>query len=131
MEVQEREKFITAWRKGAQEEFDLAQELYSSKRYSYSLFFCQLALEKLLKALIVKKKNTYPLPIHKLERLAKIAGIAMTEKQVLDLIEISTFNIEARYDILKEQLYKKADSIYTEKYIKITNTFFIYLLAFL
>lgn len=131
MEMQEREKFITAWKEGAQEELSLAHELYASKRYSYSLFFCQLALEKLLKALIVKKQNIYPLPIHKLARLAKIAEIELSEKQTADLNEITTFNIEARYDILKEQLYKKADSAFTGKYIKITDDFFTHLIAFL
>jgi len=65
-------------------------------------------LKKLLKALILKRQKKYPLPIHKLARLAKIAGIKLSEKQTAVLNEITTFNIEARYDILKEQLYKKS-----------------------
>jgi hypothetical protein len=36
------------------------------------------------------------------------------------LAEITTFNIEARYDILKERLYKKATKDYTKKYLEIT-----------
>lgn len=129
MDTKEREKLVEAWVRSAQEELDLACELYISKRYTHCLFFCQLALEKLLKALIVNKQNTYPLPIHKLARLAKIAGIKLTEKQTEDLNEITTFNIEARYDILKEQLYKKADKIFTEKYVNSTKLLFTYFVS--
>lgn len=129
MDTKEKEKLISAWIRSAQEELDLACELYVSKRHAHCLFFCQLALEKSLKALIIKKQNTYPLPIHKLARLAKIAGIILTEKQTEDLNEITTFNIEARYDILKEQLYKKADSIFTEKYLNSTKSLFTYFIS--
>ena len=126
MDTTEKTTLQTAWLKSAQEDLDTAQDLFSLKRYHYALFFCQLALEKVLKALVVKKNNTHPLPIHKLAKLAKDASLDLTQEQIDSLNEITTFNIEARYDILKEQLHKKATQEFTEKYLKITADLFTF-----
>ena len=43
------------WREGARDAIDTAQDLIKAKHYHYALFFWQLALEKLLKGIIVKQ----------------------------------------------------------------------------
>ena len=58
-------------------------------------------------------------------RLAKLAKISLTEKEIELLAEITTFNVEARYDIYKRRLYKKADRKYTEKFIKVAEDFLV------
>ncbi len=73
-------------------------------------------LEKTLKSLIIKRDKEI-LPLHDLVRLASVAGLDLTEDQRAVLREITTFNIEARYDDYKEQFYKKA----TQKYALIWN----------
>jgi len=74
-----------------------------------------LVVEKILKAIFLTKHDTYPPPTHKLVQLANSSKIKIDSKTELELAEITTFNVEARYDILKERLYKKATKEYTIK----------------
>ena len=127
MEKQEKEKLIAAWFAASEEDLGTAIELLSLKRYSACLFFCHLSLEKILKAVFLKRNDNYPPPIHNLLRLAKLSSLPLSHDEQIWLVEITTFNVEARYDILKEALYKKADETYTKNYIDKTklliNTF--------
>lgn len=77
-----------------------------------------MTLEKVLKAIFLNRNNTYPPPTHKLVRLAIQSKIKLDEESKKNLAEITTFNVEARYDILKEKLYKKATKDYTQKYLE-------------
>lgn len=121
MEKTEKVSLIKAWVESANEDFKTVKGLFSLKRYSGCLFFCHLALEKILKALFLKRNNSYPPPAHKLVRLATQSKIKLDEESQKHLAEITTFNIEARYDILKERLYRKATKDYTKKYFEITK----------
>lgn len=112
------------WIKSSQEAIDTARELYNSKRYVFSLFFLHLATEKALKALYISKNNTSPLPIHDLLRLAKSAGFDIDQDISQYLIEISTFNIAARYDEYKFKLHQKATPEYTQEWLSIGETIF-------
>jgi HEPN domain-containing protein len=116
--MQDNTKIINSWLVSSEKDFEIAKRLLKSKDYSYALFFCHLSLEKLLKALIIKKKNELPPPIHLLVRLANLSGIKFSKDQLDDLAEITTFNIRARYDDYKLKFYKKATKIYTVKYFK-------------
>lgn len=78
-----------------------AELLFAHKRYDASLFFCHLALEKLLKGLSVKR-NKKPAPyIHDLTELAHIAKVKISDDQKGDLRTVNTFNIAGRYDSIK------------------------------
>jgi len=112
------------WLDSATEDLTLARDLFDLKRFSYCLFFCQLALEKMLKGIFAKRKESAAPPIHNLVRLADESGIKVTKAQKEALSEITTFNIEARYDIYKDKLYKKATQEFTEKYLDITTKLF-------
>ncbi len=129
METKEKEQLIKAWVRSAKEDLETAKGLVSLKRYMGALFFCHLALEKVLKAAYVKANDRYPPPTHKLAKLAKEAKVEVSEEQVDYLNEITTFNVEARYDIFKERLYKKATREFTLKYLRITQELFEYFLG--
>ncbi len=60
------------WLESARRDLETAKSVYELKRFDWSLFICHLALEKILKALIVQAGET-PLPIHNLNRLAEMA----------------------------------------------------------
>ena len=124
MDSSERIKFQDQWLKSAQEDLETAQELFGLKRFSACLFFCHLAVEKVLKALCIKTNDTSPPPIHNLVKLAADAKIEVDTVQEGDLKEITTFNVEARYDIHKLRLYKKATESFTQKYLQITQELF-------
>lgn len=126
MEQEERRKAINSWAKSAAEDLEIAEKLFGLKKFSYCLFFCQLALEKILKAIFIKTNDSYPPPTHKLQRLAKLANTSVNREKEQSLAEITTFNIEARYDIYKEKLYKIATREFTEKYLSTTHKLFVY-----
>ncbi len=129
MESLEKSQLITAWMGSAKEDLETAKGLVSLKRYRGALFFCHLALEKILKAAYVKTNDRYPPPTHKLAKLARESKIEVSEEQIDYLSEITTFNVEARYDIFKEKLYKKATREFTLKYLRITQELFEYFLS--
>jgi HEPN domain-containing protein len=74
---------------------------------SNALFFGHLAVEKLLKAVCVLRKKEHAPPIHNLPRLARMAGIALSPERREQLVQITSFNIEARYPDLKRSFRNK------------------------
>lgn len=121
MEIKEKEYLEKAWLKSAQEDFETAEDLVRLKHYHWALFLCHIAIEKVLKAIYIKVKDQYPPPIHKLAKLAQDCRLSLTQTQLDDLEEMTTFHIEARYDVIKDKLYKKATKEFTLKYLEITK----------
>jgi len=81
-------------------------------------FFSHLFLEKALKALVVKRTGQHALPIHNLTRLAAYAKLKLSQKRKGELKEITSFNLEARYNSYKREFYKKATREFTKKWFK-------------
>jgi HEPN domain-containing protein len=48
------EKTVQYWLKGAKYDMGVANAMFKTKKYPYALFMGHLALEKLLKAVVVK-----------------------------------------------------------------------------
>ncbi|MHC4772116.1 MAG: HEPN domain-containing protein [Planctomycetota bacterium] len=92
-------KQISYWRSGAEEDVIVAAELIGNKRYRHGLFFAHLALEKILKAHICKKKNELAPRIHNLVRLSEVAAIELDEDILDHLADMNEFNLEGRYPI--------------------------------
>ena len=123
----ELKELIEYWQESSEEDLETAEVLYSQGRYSHSLFFCHLALEKLLKGLVVDV-TSQPAPYeHNLLYLATLSGIDFTNEQQNLLAEINTFNISGRYDDYKFAFYKKATREYTKNYLDFTNTLYIWM----
>ncbi|KKQ92630.1 MAG: HEPN domain protein [Candidatus Woesebacteria bacterium GW2011_GWA2_40_7] len=104
------------WKESAQDTLDTSDRLFDSQKFHHSLFFLHLTLEKILKALYIYTKNESPPPIHDLVRLAEKCFDKIDESTKLELAEISTFNVSARYDDYKLQFYKKATKEYAQKW---------------
>lgn len=126
VERKQQQKSIKGWQTGAHHDRDVARSLFESKHYDWSLFIFHLAIEKLLKALIVQIEATPP-PIHKLVRLAEIAKLELSQQHRDWLTEITEFNIEARYDDDKLSFYKKATLDYAEQWHKCCEEIFLWL----
>jgi len=109
---------VDYWLKASQEKFDTAQKLFALEKFSDALFFLHLSIEKLLKAIYLKKKNEAAPFIHDLVRLAEGTGLDIDEETKSQLVEISTFNIAGRYDDYKYNFYKKATGEYTKTWMK-------------
>ena len=120
-------RIVDYWQTGAKSNYKTAEFLYEGKRYSDSLFFCHLMLEKILKGLVVKQIKTHAPYIHQLVDLAKLAKLELTEEQIENLTEITEFNIAGRYDAYKFAFYKKCTKQYTEKYFEISKELYLWL----
>lgn len=103
------------WIEEASEALQVAWHLYEKKDYSYSLFFGHLAIEKLLKAIYILKKDEHAPYIHNLQRLADLGGIDLSDSRREDLIKITTFNLESRYPDEKRSFRKKCTDEFTRK----------------
>jgi len=91
------EKQIAYWRNGAKEDWDVAQELVQNGRTRHGLFFAHLALEKMLKALVCRQTSDLPPRIHNLVRLAELAALPLSQRQLDILAEMNASHIEGRY----------------------------------
>ena len=90
-------KQIDYWKNGSEEDFAAAQSLLEKGHYRHSLFFAHLALEKMLKAHVVRKINDVPPKIHNLIRLAEIAGLKLDQESVNFLRSFDMYQLEGRY----------------------------------
>lgn len=121
------EKIIAYWREHAQYDLDTADSLYSGGRFPYSLFMCHLAIEKMLKAIIVETTGEHAPYTHNLRELAKRSGRTFSDEDATLLFEINEFNMEARYPDWKDAFYEKATNAFTKKYLDETQRLFIWL----
>lgn len=122
------EKVINYWEKGAKEAWQIAGELKKLKHYSASLFYCHLAIEKILKGLIVKRTGKHAPYLHELDILSrKVPNLSLSNKQVDSLKRISAFNIAGRYDDIKYAFHKACTIKFTEKYYQISKELYLWL----
>src|SRR5438552_9999001 len=92
------EKLINYWLNSSDDDFETMISLYDNKRYNWSLFVGHLLIEKLLKALYVKRNNEFPPFLHNLYRLSELCKLELNEEQQLFMVTTTTFNINTRYD---------------------------------
>lgn len=105
---------IDFWASEAKDSLQVAEHLFEKKDYSYALFFGHLAVEKIIKAVLVKNAGQQVPRSHNLLRLAQEAQIEMTEEQKRTLIRITAFNLESRYPDYKKEFRKKCTLQFTE-----------------
>ncbi len=107
------------WIESSNEDYNVMNVLHNSKKNSYSLFFGQMVIEKLLKALYAKnnKGAPYAPKTHDLLYLSEKLNLELTEEQEVTLNEITTFNLSTRYDDYKGAFYNKCTDEYTKEQI--------------
>ena len=88
---------VERWTEQARYDLDTARAMQESGRYLYVVFCCQQAVEKALKAKIVKETNEFPPRIHNLPRLAEVVTLALDDDQAALLRELSNYYIQTRY----------------------------------
>ena len=98
---------VKYWFEGAEYDIDVAKALYEKKKYPYALFMGHLALEKLLKALVVKTTQQHAPYTHSLTHLAEKMAIRIPRNMMKKLIVFMEFHFEARYPEEEKKFYKK------------------------
>lgn len=106
------EKIANHWISRSDSDYETMNNLVKSKDFHWALFLGHLVLERLLKAIVVKKTGTHAPLTHDLRRLAKLSELPLEEEQKGWLDTISTFNINARYDDYKQDFYRKCTADY-------------------
>lgn len=83
-----KDDYIGYWRTTADNDFNTMLNLYNSKDYHWSLFIGHLVIEKLLKALYIKKAEDIVQPprTHDLLLIAEKVGIETNDRQKTYLI---------------------------------------------
>ncbi len=121
----DKKQIIQNWLLKGEKDIETAKDLFKLGHYDWSLFIWHLALEKILKTKLIAQ-DTAIIYTHNLARLADKAKIPLSPLQIKQLNEITTFNIEARYDDYKLSFYQKATKEYTQKWSKICETLYIF-----
>jgi HEPN domain-containing protein len=112
------DKIVKHWIETSDDDFETMLSLYHSKSYGWSLFLGHISTEKLLKALYVKRFKKHAPFTHNLYRLGELTGLEMTEKYADWFDEITSFNLNARYDDYKKEFYKLCTPEYTKNWIE-------------
>ena len=111
-------KTVSYWREGAKYDLSVANAMLKSKKYPYALFMGHLALEKLLKGLVVKRTKVHAPFSHSLPYLLERSGIKMPEPMKIRLSEFMEFHLQARYPDASRAFYKKCTKGYAEARLK-------------
>ena len=110
-------EIVQHWIETSEDDFNTMLTLYNSKSYCWSLFLGHISIEKLLKALYVKRFKKHAPFTHNLYRLGELIGLKMSEEYSDWLDEITSFNLNARYDDYKKEFYKLCTPDYTKNWI--------------
>lgn len=112
------EKTYNHWINTSDKDYNTMINLYNSKDYHWSLFIGHIVIERLLKAAVVRKTANHAPFTHDLTKLAKISGQPFSDEWLDWMDTISTFNMNARYDIYKEAFYRKCTNEFTTEWIE-------------
>ena len=74
--------------------------------YHWAMFLGHLVIEKLLKAVYVRVHKKHAIHGHDLLRLTSSLGLELDPVKEEWLDQITTFNLNARYDSYKQEFYK-------------------------
>jgi len=91
---------VEKWWKQALDDLEKAKILYENKKYDGAAFYCQQAVEKAFKALLLKKTKK----IRKIHDLVELGSEIRLPKNLLDPIkELTMAYIYSRYPDVKQE----------------------------
>lgn len=105
------------WVKQAEEDFKTAKAMLESRRYGYTCFCSQQALEKILKATVIELTNKRPAKTHDLIKLLEDSTLKLPQKRQKVLEEMGRHYFRVRYPDMHKGFYttpKVAKETFTE-----------------
>jgi len=112
------EEIIDYWKDSSDQNYATMNNLLKSRDYSWALFIGHLVIEKLLKAHYVKNQKKHALYTHDLLRLSSKCGLKVYSEFEEWLDDISTFNLNARYDNYKQDFNKLCTKEFTAVWVQ-------------
>ena len=131
LRLMDAERVKEFWAEDARESLRVAWHLYEKEDYSYALFFGHLAIEKMLKAIYVRRKGEQAPYIHNLLRLAEYASLPITDDRRNWFIKVTSFNLEARYPDERRTFRKTCTPAFTETQLRQIDEVFQWLASML
>lgn len=104
---------IQYWLNSAAYDLETGKALLVSKKFPYALFFGHLAIEKVLKAIVVKATQAHAPLTHSLPLLASKTNIEIPASIIDRLAEYTEFHMESRYPDDKKDFYQKCTDEFT------------------
>ncbi|MDX9909515.1 MAG: HEPN domain-containing protein [Mariniphaga sp.] len=117
-QIENIEEIIKYWKKSSDQNYATMNNLLKSKDYNWALFIGHLVIEKLLKAHWVKTQKKHALFTHDLLRLSTKCGLEVSSEYEEWLDNISTFNLNARYDNYKQDFFKLCTKEFTSVWVQ-------------
>lgn len=99
-------KLTSYWLDSSDKDFKTMENLMRSGDYNWAMFLGHLVIEKLLKAVYVKVHKKHAIHGHDLLRLTSSLGLELDPDKEEWLDQLTTFNLNARYDSYKQEFYK-------------------------
>ena len=101
------------WLDHAKEDLKNLEVMWTAHRYGPTAFYCQQAVEKIIKAIIVEKKNQAPRKSHDLLRLLEDSGLLddFPKEWVPELKEMSRHYFRVRYPGLSKKFYSRREAV--------------------
>jgi len=121
------EEKVAYWLDIAQYDLETAKSIQQSGRYVYTVFMCQQAVEKLLKALYLKKYEKEAPRSHSLVYLEGLLNLKLDEPQRELLAELTSYYIEGRYPTYKQKTSQLVNEAKANELLKKTLETFIWL----
>jgi HEPN domain-containing protein len=101
------EKTVQYWLEGADYDIGVADAMLGAGKYPYALFMGHLAIEKLLKAIVVKQTKAHAPHTHSLPLLASKTSLEIPDETKKKLAGFMEFHLEARYPEERKEFYQK------------------------
>ena len=124
MKLQEK---VEHWLDIAEYDLETAAAMQNSQRYLYTVFMCQQAVEKLLKALYLQQKGEEAPRTHNLAYLFNALNLPDAPEYFDVLGDLNTYYIEGRYPSYKQKLSKLLDKSTSRKFLVKTQKVFKWL----
>lgn len=95
-----RETSAKEWLDSAERDRETAKYLLAGERHDACAFYCQQAVEKLLKAVVVLQKGSRPPHLHNLQRLSEqIEGLEIDEATQQAISAVDAYYTGSRYPL--------------------------------
>ena len=103
------EEKVTHWIEISDYDLETAVAMLNTKRYLYVGFMCHQVIEKIFKAVYIKRKEDTQPYVHKLVFIAQRADFydVFSEEQKIFIDQLEPLNIKTRYLEYKKELAKK------------------------
>jgi len=115
---------IKYWLDLAEYDLGTAEAMLAAARYTYVLFMCQQAIEKIVKAHVVKTTESFPPRLHNLLRLLTLAKLETTDENKKFLEKLSYYYLETRYPEEKKKISAQINKTLAEEYLMKTKELF-------